>query len=142
MFTARTGDVEEFRDAVQQGVVRDRATLSRSRVLYLHLRPFVPKKDRERRAGCSAVWNCRAICGGERVIDPIAAIAQLLDLRERIGAPFFLRDHDVNVDFRSLAIAFSIASWARGISLINSPRTTSPMAKPSAGNETAPSLSC
>src|SRR4030095_15368391 len=34
----------------------------------------------------------------ERIIDAVAAVAQLLDLRKRVGAGMFFRDNDVDVD--------------------------------------------
>ena len=111
---------------------------------YFHLRPFVAVEQSGPRAQRFGGLELPAdLCRGERIIDATAGVAQLLQLRKRIAAAFFLRDDEVDVDLPAVtAIAFSIAHARAGISLINSPRTTSPMAKPTAGSETAPSLSC
>ena len=125
-------------------IVRHKLLLTCCHVFHLHLRPLVPEQKRDAR---TQIFGGLELPGDfrwrERVIDAVAAVAQLLDLCERVGTAFFFCNNYVDVDLaaRSLLLSASLRA-RRGISLINSPRTTSPMAKPSAGSESAPSLSC
>src|SRR5439155_21372131 len=43
---------------------------------------------------------------GERIIDAVAAVAQLLDLCQRVGAALFLCDNDVDVDLDVVCYCF------------------------------------
>ena len=73
--------------------------LARRQVFHFHLRPFVAEENRNARAellgGLKLFANLR---GSQRKIDAITAVAQRLNLRERVGAAFFLRDDDVNIE--------------------------------------------
>ena len=127
----------------KQTIVRHEFLLAVAHILDFHLRPLISVKKRDARA---QIFGRLELPGDfrwrERVIDAVAEIAQLLDLCERVGTALFLRDNDVDVDLAVVRYRFCIDSRAVGISLINSPSTTSPIANPSAGIEAAPSLSC
>ena len=73
--------------------------------------PLISIKKRDARAQVFGSLKLPGnFCWGERVIDAVAAVAQLLDLAERVGATLFLCDNDVDVDpaYRSLLISASL----------------------------------
>ena len=79
--------------------MRHKFLLSGCHVLDFHLWPFVSVQKRDARTqffgGLELPGDFR---WRKRVIDAVFAVAQLLDLCERIGTAFFLRDNDVDVD--------------------------------------------
>ena len=85
---------------LKQTIVPHELLLSRSHILYFHLRPLVSIKKRDARP---QVFGRLKLAGDfrwrERVIGAIAAVAQLLYLCERVGTALFLRDNDVHVNF-------------------------------------------
>ena len=117
--------------------------LARPEILQFHLRPFVAEQDCD--PGAELFRDLELFSDFRRrqgIIDAITSIAQRLNVRERIRAALFLRDDDVDIQVLLRGdCGLQLLASAAGISPISSARTTSPMAKPMAGNETAPSLS-
>ena len=83
----------------KQTIVRHELLLTRCHILHFHLRPLISIKKRDARA---QIFGRLELPGDfrwrERVIDAVAAVAQLLDLCERVGTALFLCDNDVDVD--------------------------------------------
>src|SRR5690242_3252621 len=85
---------------LKQTILRHKLLLTRSHILYLYLRPLISVKKRDARAQVFSRLELPGYFGWrERVIDAVAAVAQLLNLCERVGPAFFLCDDDVDVDF-------------------------------------------
>src|SRR2546423_1473279 len=83
----------------QQRVTGDQLLLPSREILHRDLRPFIAEEDRDASAELLRGLELFAdLCGRERVIDAIAAIAQRLDLRQRIEPALFLRDDGVYVE--------------------------------------------
>ena len=92
-------------------IVRYKLLFTSSHIFHFHLRPLISVKKRDARA---QIFGGLELPGDfdwrERIIDTVAAVAQLLDLCERVGTPLFFCNNDVDVDpaIRSLLLAVSL----------------------------------
>src|SRR5947207_14788701 len=68
-------------------------------ILYFYLRPFVAVKKRDPRAGVFGGLKLFGhLVGGERIVDAITAIAQLLNLLERVSATLLFGNDNIDVE--------------------------------------------
>ena len=83
----------------QHFIVRNGFLLAAGEIFHSHLRPFVPEDNGKARAGLlSQPELSRDFCGRQRIINPIAAIAQLLNSGHGIPQLFLFRDDDIDLD--------------------------------------------
>ena len=87
--------------------MRHELLLTCCHILDFHLRPLISIKKRDARAQIFGGLELPGDFGWrERVIDAVAAVAQLLDLCQRVGTAFFLRNNYVDVDLAIVRYRF------------------------------------
>src|SRR6266478_6771475 len=94
------GLAEDRFHACYEVVFCDELLLAGGHIFYFQLWPFVSEQHRNMGAELLGGLELLAdLFARQRVIDAVAAVAEVLNLPERVGAAFFFRDHNVDVDF-------------------------------------------